>query len=77
LKSTSGVAKCLSRVELPAVTQLLEKAMKRVAALPKKEQDEFASFILAELDSERRWDELFAKSQDTLSELAAQAVAEN
>ena len=50
--------------------------MKRVAALPKKEQDEFASFILAELDSERRWDELFAASQDALSEITAQAVAE-
>ena len=59
------------------MTQLLEKAMKRVAALPKKEQDAFASFILAELESEQRWDELFASSQVALSEMAAQAVAED
>ncbi len=50
--------------------------MKRVAALPVNEQNAFASFILAELESERRWDELFASSQDALSEMAALAVAE-
>jgi hypothetical protein len=73
----SKVANDPTSAELLVVTQLLETAMKRVAALPKEEQDEFASFILAELDSERRWDELFAKSQDALSDMANLAVAED
>ena len=51
--------------------------MKRVAALPKTEQDAFASFILAELESEQQWHSLFAGSQSLLSELAARAVAED
>ncbi len=32
--------------------------------------------ILDDIESERRWDELFAKSQDLLSEMAAEAKAE-
>lgn len=32
---------------------------------------------LAELDSERRWDELFARSGDMLSEMAAEAICED
>jgi hypothetical protein len=59
------------------MTQLLEKAMKRVAALPRKKQDEFASFILAELESEHRWEELYAASQDMLAQMAADAMAED
>ena len=33
--------------------------------------------VLAELGSERRWDELFAGSTDVLSELAEEALAEH
>jgi hypothetical protein len=33
--------------------------------------------VLAELASERRWDELFAGSTDVLSELAEEALAEH
>jgi hypothetical protein len=58
------------------MTQLLEKAVKRLSSLPDGEQDALASFILSELDSERRWDELFASSEDILSEMAEQALAE-
>lgn len=57
------------------MTQLLEKVLKRVSEMPAP-QDEFASFMLAELESKERWDLLFACSQDTLSRLADQALAE-
>jgi len=30
-----------------------------------------------EIESERRWDELFAKSSDMLSEMAAEAIRED
>ena len=59
------------------MTQLLEKAFKQAAQLPNKEQDEFARLMLAELASEQRWAELFARpeSEDLLERLADEALA--
>ena len=59
------------------MTQLLEKAFAEAAKLPEEEQDAFAALILEELDSERRWDESFARSQDKLAHLAAEALVEH
>ncbi len=58
------------------MTQLLEKAIQRISSLPEDRQLEFASFILAELDSDERWETLFESSQNLLSDLAAEAVEE-
>lgn len=59
------------------MTKLLERAFAEAAKLPEEEQDALAQALLDELASERRWDELFARSHDLLSELAAEAVAEH
>jgi len=45
--------------------------------LPEPEQEAAGAWILAELESERRWDDLFARSADLLEELAAEAVRED
>lgn len=58
------------------MTQLLEQVIKKVADLPTSQQDEFASFMLAELESEECWDMLFASSQDVLTRMADDALAE-
>jgi hypothetical protein len=58
------------------MTTLLQKAISEVSALNETEQDQFARWILAELDDEHRWDEQFASSMDVLEELAAEARAE-
>jgi len=58
------------------MTALLEKAMNEINALPPEEQDAVASLILEEIESEKRWDELFAGSQGQLARLAEQAIAE-
>ena len=58
------------------MTRLLEKAFTRVSKLPQKEQDSFAAWILEELASEQRWDELFANSTAALERLADEALAE-
>jgi hypothetical protein len=50
--------------------------MDRVNALPPEEQDAVASLILEEIESEKRWDDLFAGSQESLAKLAGQAIAE-
>lgn len=58
------------------MTQLLERAFAVASRLPEQEQDAFASLFLAELESERRWTEAFAATQDQLSALADEAIRE-
>jgi hypothetical protein len=58
------------------MTQLLERAFAAASKLPNREQDAFASLLLAELDSNRRWTEAFTATQDQLSALADEALRE-
>lgn len=58
------------------MTKSLEKAFAVAAKLPATEQDAFAEFLLAELQSEERWARAFASSQDELAKLAQEALAE-
>jgi len=58
------------------MTSLLEKAFNEAAKLPQDEQDSLARLLLADLESERRWSEAFAKSQGQLAALADEALAE-
>ena len=61
------------------MNQLLQEAFERAAKLREGEQDRFARFLLAELESERRWAELFAstESEDLLECLADEALSEH
>ena len=59
------------------MTTRLEQAFTEAAKLPPQEQNAVADWLLAELESEKRWDKLFADSQDVLSNLAAEALAEH
>ncbi len=58
------------------MTELLEKAFAEASTLPAEEQDRFATWMLEELTSERRWAEAFANSGDVLERLADEALAE-
>lgn len=58
------------------MTQLLERAFNQISLLPETEQDAVASLLLAELDSEHRWSDSFASSQDELARLAEEALQE-
>jgi len=59
------------------MTKALKKVFEAASKLPKAEQDALAAAILEELESERRWDELFRRSADTLAKVAQQALAED
>ena len=58
------------------MTELLQQAFDKAAELPEDRQETFARFLLAELDSESRWDELFSRpeSDELLDQLAAEAL---
>ena len=58
------------------MTALLEKAIARAAALPRREQEAIGALILEEIASEARWDAQFAGSQDALARLAGEALSE-
>ena len=59
------------------MTELLEAAFKEASRLPAVEQDIFARQLLEELESERKWTQLFAESEDALGRLADEALAEH
>ena len=61
------------------MNQLLKEAFEKAAQLPDDEQDRFARFLIAELESERQWAELFARpeSDDLLTSLADETLAEH
>ncbi len=59
------------------MTQLLEKVLTEVYKLSPEKQDAIAAIILEELEDEQRWDKAFADSQEILSKLAAEALAEH
>ncbi len=60
------------------MSSLMDQAIEKARKLPEKEQEAIASMILQEIDSEGRWNELFARpeSAEVLSKLADEALAE-
>lgn len=59
------------------MTKLLQQAFDAASQLPAEEQDAFAKWMLYELQSDERWNELFARSQDMLAKMADEALAEH
>jgi hypothetical protein len=59
------------------MTTLLEKAFEVASKLPSVEQNRLARTILDEIESDRKWDNLFAESEDILAQLAAEALRED
>ena len=59
------------------MTRLLEEAIAKLRQLSEKEQDAIAKIVLQEIESEKRWDELFAKPSEKLRQLADEAWAEH
>jgi hypothetical protein len=49
----------------------------RNSTLPPDEQDRVGNWLLEELRDEEHWNRQFASSQDALSKLAAEALAEH
>jgi hypothetical protein len=52
------------------MTTLLETAFEKASALSEIEQNRFAKMFMDEIQSERKWDELFSESEDVLADMA-------
>jgi len=57
------------------MTKLLEKAFKEASRLPGVDQNALAKWVLEELKAEKKWEQMFAKSEDVLDKLADEALA--
>lgn len=57
--------------------KLLEKAIAEAHRLPDAEQEAIGAWLLAEIESEKKWDELFAKPSAILERMAAEAMREH
>ncbi len=59
------------------MTELLNKAFKEASKLPEIEQNAFAKWVLKELETEKKWENLFANSEDILDKLADEALRDD
>jgi hypothetical protein len=59
------------------MTEALAAAVASASRLPAEEQDVLAALLMAEMDSEERWNTLFSQSQGVLEDLAKRALGEH
>ncbi len=59
------------------MTKTLQRAVRRIAALPARDQDEFARWMIEELADEARWDHALRRSQSRLGRMARAALADH
>ncbi|WP_420209132.1 hypothetical protein [Candidatus Electronema sp. JC] len=59
------------------MTKLLEHAFQEASKLPDMQQNMIARLLLDELLAEKKWDFLFAESEDFLAALADEALKEH
>jgi hypothetical protein len=59
------------------MTSMLQKAFNVASKLPDSEQNALARWMLDEIESDRKWDSLFAESEDVLGQMALDALSED
>ncbi len=60
------------------MTNLLQHAFNVASELPEEQQDMVAQVLLDEMESERKWDELFSRpeSEELLNRMAEETLAD-
>jgi hypothetical protein len=58
--------------------KLLERAIEEAQKLSNEEQESIGAWLLAEIESERRWDDLFSRPpSEALERMAAEALEDH
>jgi hypothetical protein len=57
-----------------AMANLLDEAYAAAKELPEEEQEAIGAVLLAEIDANRRWDELLAQPSEVIERMADQAL---
>jgi type III secretory pathway component EscU len=55
---------------------MLDNAFAAASKLPVIEQNALARWMIEEIESDKKWDKLFAESEDALAQLAMEALDE-
>jgi hypothetical protein len=58
------------------MTEMLDRAVAKLAALPRDDQDRIARWLLEEIPDEEFWDRRFSETQDALAKLAIETRKE-
>ncbi len=59
------------------MTESLQRAFEAASQLPTSEQDAIASWLLAEIESDKKWSSAFTNSQAELEALSKRALDEH
>lgn len=59
------------------MTTQLSKAIKKIESFPREIQNQIAEQLMADLESERRWQKTLSKPQSRLDELGEKALRES
>ena len=59
------------------MTQLLEKAIERLKAVPEQEQDAMARWLLSELEEDERWAATTDKYKDGVARMMKRVIADD
>jgi len=59
------------------MNKLLDEAYAAAKKLPEEEQEALGALLLAEMDSDRRWDELLAQPSDVIERMADRALEDH
>ena len=59
------------------MSKLLERAIEEAHKLPESDQEAIGALLLAEIESERRWDELFARPSAAIEQMAQEALEDH
>ena len=59
------------------MSKLLEQAIAEAVKLPERDQEALGAWLLAEIESERRWDDLLARPSAVLERMADEALREH
>ena len=62
---------------MTSMTNLLDEAYAVAKELPEEEQEAMGALLLAEIDADRHWDELFAQPSDVIERMADQALEDH
>ena len=59
------------------MTESLQHAFQLASTLPDESQEMLAAILLEEMESDQKWDQLFAESQAALEKMAQKAMGEH
>lgn len=59
------------------MSKLLERAIEEAQKLPESDQEAIGALLLAEIESERKWDELFSRPSAAIEKMAREALEDH